>query len=447
MTSAERRAVLSLSLLYAFRMLGLFMVLPVLAVYAGDFKGATPALIGLALGIYGLTQATLQIPAGLLSDRWGRKPVILLGLAIFGLGSVIAASADTIGMVIFGRALQGCGAIASALMALLADVTREDQRSKAMAGLGASIGLSFAAAVVLGPLLSSRFGVSAVFAVTAALAVIGVLVVIWLVPTPQRLGQRSEAIAVPALLGRCLRDSELWRLNSGVFVLHFSMTAAFTVVPLWLEQAGIDRAVHWHVYLPVLLLSFLLMLPVMVAAERAGWLRQALRGMALVLILALGMAAAAGASVWLLLAALLAFFFAFNWLEATLPALLSRLVHPGAKGTAMGIYSCCQFLGAFAGGAGAGLASQWLGSGAGLWLGVAVAVIWLPLAWSFRPPARAHSLVVECPADAAARRDFADRVSRLPGVEEVTLLAQSGQAFLRVNDEFDPARLAGLNGG
>lgn len=449
MTSAERRAVFSLSLLYAFRMLGLFMVLPVLALYASDYVGATPALIGLALGIYGLTQACLQIPAGLLSDRWGRKPVILLGLTLFGIGSVIAAGADHIWELVLGRALQGCGAIASALMALLADVTRDQQRSKAMAGLGASIGLSFAMAMVLGPLLSSRFGLDAVFAVTAGLAAIGVLIVIWLVPTPVRVSRHSDVVAMPALLKICLRDSELWRLNSGVFVLHFSMTAGFTAVPLLLEGAGFERGMHWQVYLPVLLISFLMMLPVMIRAERGGWLRGALRGMALILALGLAAIAAAGGSRWPLLAALLAFFFAFNWLEATLPALLSRLVHPGAKGTAMGLYTTSQFLGVFAGGAAAGLVSQLfadtlpLGS-AGLWLAALVALAWLPMAWSFKPPRKAHSIVLDGPEDATAGRVFADRVSRLPGVEDVTLVAHSRQIFIRVNDEFDSARLATL---
>lgn len=447
MTSAERRAVLSLSLLYAFRMLGLFMVLPVLALYAPDYVGATPALIGLALGIYGLTQACLQIPAGLLSDRWGRKPVILLGLALFGLGSVVAAGAEHIWELVLGRAMQGCGAIASALMALLADVTRDQQRSKAMAGLGASIGLSFAAAMVLGPLLSSRFGLDMVFAVTAALAVAGMLIVLWLVPTPVRVGRRSEAVAVPALLRLCLRDRQLWQLNSGVFTLHFAMTASFTTVPLLLEEAGFPRGMHWQVYLPVLFGSFLLMLPVMIRAERGGWLREALRGMALILVLAVAAMALTGNGRWSLLAALLVFFFAFNWLEATLPALLSRLVHPGAKGTAMGLYATSQFLGVFAGGAAAGLAAQWFSGHAGLWLASLVALAWLPWAWRFVPPRQPHSLVLDGPAEEEASRMLADRISQLRGVEDVTLLTESRQLFVRVNEDFEAASLEAIMAG
>src|SRR5690625_1925580 len=250
MTPVEIRAVFSLSLLYAFRMLGLFMVLPVLALYASDYEGATPALVGLALGAYGLTQACLQIPAGLLSDRWGRKPVILLGLALFGLGSVVAAGADHVWELILGRALQGVGAIASALMALLTEVTRDQQRSKAMASLGASIGLSFVLAMVLGPWRAARSGLSLVFHVTAGLAVVGAVIVLWLVPTPTRRG-RAGAVPVTALLGQCLRDRPLWQLHAGVFTLHFAMPAALKAVPPLLGQVGPARTMHWQVDLPV----------------------------------------------------------------------------------------------------------------------------------------------------------------------------------------------------
>jgi len=446
MTPVEIRAVFSLSLLYAFRMLGLFMVLPVLALYASDYEGATPALVGLALGAYGLTQACLQIPAGLLSDRWGRKPVILLGLALFGLGSVVAAGADHVWELILGRALQGVGAIASALMALLTDVTRDQQRSKAMASLGASIGLSFVLAMVLGPWLAARSGLSLVFHVTAGLAVVGAVIVLWLVPTPTRRG-RAGAVPVPAMLGQCLRDRPLWQLNAGVFTLHFAMTAAFTVVPLLLEQAGLARTMHWQVYLPVLFGSFLLMLPVMIRAERGGWLRGALRGMGLTLAGGVGLMALAGGASSGLILALLVFFFAFNWLEATLPALLSRQVDPAARGTAMGLYTTSQFLGVFAGGTAAGYAAQLLGGLAGLWLAALVIGLWLCWMWSFSPPELPRSLVVNGPSKPEAATELMERISRLQGVEEVTRIGNSGQLFLRVNDEFDRLELARIDPG
>ena len=235
MTALERRTVSSLALLYSFRMLGLFMVLPLLALYAADLPGATPTLIGLALGIYGLTQALLQIPFGWLSDQVGRKPVIVGGLVLFALGSALAASADSIYGIVAGRTLQGAGAIASTVMALVADLTREEQRTKAMAVVGMSIGLSFAVALVLGPLVAAAGGLSAVFWVTTALAAIGMAIVLLLVPTPPASGiDHSEVGARAGLIGRSLRDRALARLNFGVFTLHFTLMACFLVVPAFL---------------------------------------------------------------------------------------------------------------------------------------------------------------------------------------------------------------------
>ena len=257
MTALERRTVGSLALLYSFRMLGLFMVLPLLALYAADMPGATPSLIGLALGIYGLTQALLQIPFGWLSDRVGRKPVIIGGLLLFALGSVVAGMADSVTGIILGRTLQGAGAIASTVMALVADLTREEQRTKAMAIVGMSIGLSFAVALVLGPAVAAAGGLSAVFWFTAVLAIVGIVIVILLVPSPPAIGAEHSDVGTRAVLvGRSLRDPALARLNFGVFVLHFILMASFLVVPGFLEQtAGIDRERHWMVYLPALLLS------------------------------------------------------------------------------------------------------------------------------------------------------------------------------------------------
>ncbi|MCB1694946.1 MAG: MFS transporter [Pseudomonadales bacterium] len=376
MTALERRSVSSLALLYSFRMLGLFMVLPLLSLYAGDMPGATPSLIGLALGAYGLTQAALQLPLGWLSDQVGRKPVIIGGLLVFALGSVLAATADSLWGIVIGRAVQGAGAIAATVMALVADLTSTEQRTKAMAIVGMSIGLSFAVALVLGPVIAAVGGLASVFWVTALLAGGGIAIVALLVPTPDAGAvMHSDVGARPKLFGRALRDPALLRLNFGVFSLHFILMACFLVVPGALEQlAGVDRAHHWQVYLPVLVLSVVGMLPLMRIAERGGRPREMfLCGIAL-LALAIPMLGLASSAIVLYLALWL-FFVGFNYLEATLPSQVSKSVFAGGKGTALGIYSTCQFLGTFAGGAGGGWLVQHFGqlSLVGLCLGLALA--------------------------------------------------------------------------
>ena len=387
MTALERRTVGALALLYSFRMLGLFMVLPLLALYAADLPAATPALIGLALGIYGLTQALLQIPFGWLSDKVGRKPVIVGGLLLFALGSVIAGMAESIHGIILGRTLQGAGAIASTVMALVADLTREEQRTTAMALVGVSIGLSFAVALVLGPVVASAGGLSAVFWFTALLAAIGIAIVLLLVPAPPApVPGHSEVGARAGLLGRSLRDGALARLNFGVFVLHFVLMACFLVVPGFLEQtAGIHRDSHWRVYLPALLLSIAGMVPLMIAAERGGRPRQAfLLGIGLVFAAVALLGFTANVVVFYL--ALWVFFVGFNYLEATLPSLVSKTVFAGGKGTAMGVYSTCQFLGAFAGGAAGGWVLQTMGLPALVTLCLLLVGAWWLAALPMVPP-------------------------------------------------------------
>lgn len=362
MTALERRTVSSLALLYSFRMLGLFMVLPLLALYATDMPGATPGLIGLALGIYGLTQALLQVPLGWLSDRIGRKPVIIGGLLLFVSGSVLAAVADSLWGIVLGRALQGGGAIAAAVMALVADLTSDEQRTKAMAVVGISIGLSFAVALVMGPVIAAAGGLSAVFWVTAVLATGGIFIVLFLVPTPAATGiDHSEVGAKPNLFGRAIRDPALARLNFGVFCLHFILVACFMVVPGALEQmAGVDRAHHWQVYLPILFLSILGMVPMIRLAERGGRLLEMYLfgiGMLFVALCSLELVTSALP----LYIALWLFFVAFNYLEATLPSQVSKTVFAGGKGTALGVYATSQFFGIFCGGAGGGWVLQHFG--------------------------------------------------------------------------------------
>lgn len=441
MTGVEKRAVFSLSLLYIFRMLGLFLVLPVLAIYGPQYEGSTGTLVGLAVGIYGLSQACLQIPLGLLSDRIGRKPVIFGGLLLFAAGSVLAASADTIWGLIAGRFLQGAGAIASTLTALMADLTREQHRSKAMAGIGASIGMSFAVALVLGPMISARLGLAGLFWLTALLAIIGIVLLWTTVPTASRVTTNAEVRSVPEMMRRCLRDADLMRLNVGVFALHLMITAQFVAVPAYLERMGLDVARHWQVYLPMLFLAFLIMVPAMVAAERRGRVKpMILIAVALLGSSALGMALL-GHSLGLFLAALLVFFVVFNLLEANLPSLLSRTVYPGGRGTAMGIFSSFQFMGAFCGGSLGGLLmARWGLSGVFI-LCAAVGLIWLLFALNMRVPAPAPNLAVEIGRDEQQRKTVLERLREWPEVLDITVIAGEPVIYIKVASDFDRRRL------
>ena len=379
MTPQERRSVSSLALLYCFRMLGLFMVLPLLALYTADMPGADPLTIGLALGVYGLSQAVLQIPLGWLSDKFGRKPIIVGGLLVFALGSVVAAVAASIYGLVIGRALQGAGAIASTVMALVADLTRDEQRTKAMALVGMSIGLSFALALVLGPAVASLGGLSAVFWFTAVLGLGGIGIVLALVPTPQLGLQHEDVGARRGLFVRSLQDAGLMRLNFSVFALHFILMALFLLVPGLLQDvAGLERDRHWLVYLPTLALSILGMVPMMILAERKGYLRgMFLLGIALLLLSIAVLSSAPGAAFVFL--GMCLFFVGFNYLEATLPSLVSKMVFPGGKGTALGVYASCQFLGAFAGGAVGGALLKSAGTSGLVLCCVALTLVWILL--------------------------------------------------------------------
>ncbi|MBF7054251.1 MFS transporter [Halomonas sp. KAO] len=444
---AERRAITGLAGLYATRMLGLFMVLPVLALYAEDLAGATPLLVGLALGIYGLTQAALQIPFGLLSDRLGRKPVIAAGLVLFVLGSVVAAAADTIGGVILGRCLQGSGAVAAAIMALLADQTREQVRTAAMATIGLSIGVAFAVAMVLGPLVAASFGLSGVFWFNALLAAMG-LPVLWRLvpPAPRRLRHRDVGID-RAQLGRTLRRLDLLRLDFSIFALHLVLMAIFVAVPFRLIETGLPSERHGLAYLGVMLLAFIGMVPLVVVAEKRRRMKaMCLLAISAMLVSLLGMAWG-GAGLWGLLAWLLAYFIGFNLLEATLPSMISKLAPAGAKGTAMGVYSTSQFLGAFLGGVlGGALAQQW-GLSAVFLGAAALAAVWLAVMVGMRQPPHLVSEVVALDGDHGddALETLMARFAEVAGVEDVLVVPEERLAYLKVDRQrLDEEALARL---
>ncbi|MFP5307487.1 MAG: MFS transporter [Gammaproteobacteria bacterium] len=385
MNALEWRAVFALGALYALRMIGMFMVLPVFALYAADLpEPAQGWQIGLAIGVYGLTQAILQVPMGMASDRFGRKPVIVTGMLIFAAGSWLAGSTQEIGWIIAGRALQGAGAVSSAVAALLADVTRESVRTLAMAVLGAGMGLAFVLALVLGPVVSGVIGVDGIFLMTGVLALLSLPVLLLGVPTPEIASGNVGGIRA------VLADGQLVRLDAGIFLLHATMTALFVAAPLALvDTLGLPSTEHWKVYLPVLILSLIPVFPLIRRAESRG-IKPAFLGAIVVLAVALLTAAELHGYAYGLLVALALFFVGFNFLEGALPSLISRMAPAAQKGAALGVYSSAQFLGAFAGGSLGGLALQHWGVGGAFAVAAAMPIIWLGVAAKLRPPVAAH---------------------------------------------------------
>ena len=350
MTAPERRASGALAAVYAARMLGLFLVLPVLAVHAAGMPGGSDArLVGWALGVYGLTQALLQLPFGLASDRFGRKPVIYLGLLVFAAGSMMAAIADTLPMLVAARALQGAGAVSAAVSALLADLTRDSQRTKAMAMVGASIGVSFGISLIGAPWLYGLIGMGGLFVLTAVCALVGIALVRFAVPDPGAPAGKGEG---QVRFAEVLRESDLLRLDFGIFALHAVQVALFVVIPGWLVgRAGLPLAGHWKIYLPVMIVSFLLMVPAIIWAEKRGRMRPVFLAAILVLIVAAAGLSLGPDGLGAIGGLLFVFFWGFNVLEACLPSMVSRLAPATAKGAALGVYNTAQSLGLFAGGA------------------------------------------------------------------------------------------------
>ncbi|ATR84971.1 MULTISPECIES: MFS transporter [Pseudomonas] len=434
MSGSETRAASGLALVFAFRMLGMFMVLPVLATYGMDLAGATPALIGLAIGAYGLTQAFLQIPFGIISDRIGRRPVIYLGLVIFALGSVLAANADSIWGVIAGRVLQGAGAISAAVMALLSDLTREQHRTKAMAMIGMSIGLSFAVAMVVGPLLTRAFGLSGLFLATAAMALVGIALIAFVVPASHGALQHRESGVAKQALGPTLRHPDLLRLDVGIFVLHAILMASFVALPLALvERGGLPKEEHWWVYLTALLISFFAMIPFIIYGEKKRKMKRVLLGAVSVLMLTELFFWVSADNLQELVIGTVIFFTAFNLLEASLPSLVSKVSPAGGKGTAMGVYSTSQFLGAALG----GIIGGWLFQHGGLsmvFLGCALlCALWWVVAVGMREPPYVTSLRMPLSAEAVREAGLTERLMAVPGVTDAVVVADEAAIYIKLD--------------
>lgn len=384
LTASERRASISLAGLFAARMLGLFLLLPVFAVAAQGLKGGLdPARVGLALGIYGLTQAVMQIPFGIASDRFGRRPIVLMGLVLFVVGSVVCALADDIFWVTIGRAIQGSGAISAAVTAWLADATRPEVRTRAMAMIGASIGLSFALSLVIAPLMVGWGGLAGLFWLITALGVVSFVVAAVVVPAVPRTPKPEH----PARAKDVLAHVGLLRLNFGVFCLHLSQVALFVVMPpLLVQLGGIEADGLWRVYLPVLFVSFLFMVPIIFLTERKRAHPQTLRwAVAGLMVVGVGFALS-GSQWWWLVFWLTGFFVVFNILEALQPSLVSRVAPPEMKGLALGVYNTTQAMGLFLGGAVGGSLVQNMGNTAVFWAIAVLGALWLSVTWRLTLP-------------------------------------------------------------
>lgn len=449
MNRSERRSVGALAGVFSLRMFGLFLVLPVMALYAAQMEGATPFMIGLAVGIYGLTQALFQIAFGTLSDRFGRKPLIVFGLLVFAAGSVVAAIADTLAGVIIGRALQGSGAIAAVVLALVADLTREQQRVKAMALIGMSIGASFLLALMAGPALDRWIGVGGIFWLTAVLALGCIVVVVWWVPTPRHAAGDPGSRASKDYFREVMANAHLLRLDVGIFTLHMVLTAVFVVAPFALvETLGLERDSHWQVYVPVLVGSILLMAPLLILGmrrERTFWVFR----LAILIVLVGQCVLFSGADQAIsLIAGLVCFFVGFNLLEAMLPSLMTRLSPGYAKGTAIGVYNTFEFAGVFAGGALGGILLGLFGSSGVFAFCVLATLMWLLVASTGRTPQLRNSVTLRLDRERDLTSGAIEQgLGALNGVDEVTVLPKDCVAYLRVDEScFDPKQAHAVPG-
>ena len=425
----EKKAAFSLASVFGVRMLGLFMILPVFAIYGEELAGYSPLWLGLAIGAYGLTQALLQIPMGILSDKYGRKPVILAGLTVFLIGSVVAALSTSIYGVVIGRAIQGMGAIASAILALAADLSREEQRPKVMATIGMFIGLSFTFAMILGPIVADTFGLSGLFWFTGLLTILAMLMIKFMVPYSVSKAPRGDNVALPEQISTLIRHPQLSRLNWGVFILHMALTACFVTLPKQFVASGLALENHWQLYLPTLLGSFFLMVPFMIIAMKKQQEKPMFSGAVALLSLALLLLWYLPSTITTLVVLVMMFFTAFNYLEATMPSILSRIAPAGVKGSVMGIYSSSQFLGAFAGGIVGGFVANQYGE-KNIFLVMAVlSLVWLVLSFGMQKlkKSKSFSFITNIHTEEKVE-EVSELLINMPGIIEATLVQDESKA-------------------
>ncbi len=437
MQPVEKQAAVSIAAIFSTRMLGLFMIFPVFVLFAQDeFQNVTGTQIGIAMGIYGLTQALLQIPYGMLSDKFGRKPLIVAGMLVFMLGSIICAMADSIEMMIVGRAIQGMGAVAAVLMASVADLVTEQFRLRAMAVVGITIGLSFTVSLVLGPLLNVWVGVRGIFWVTGLLAIGGILLVIYAVPKIENQSYQREAQTDTSQFMDVLRNGELLRLDMGVFILHAMLTAMFIAIPLMMrDEVGLAVIDHWHVYLPVMLLSFIFMVPFIIQAESKGRMKQVFVGAILTIALMQFAFVLLPVGFWWMSTVLLVFFTAFNLLEASLPSLVVKLSPPDQKGTASGVYSSSQFVGAALGGLAGGMCFQYYGIGGVFIFTGSLGLLWFMVAMGMKNPLPLS--IASLPVEQVLTEQDAEQLQTAllvhEGIHEVAFNLKEARVFFKID--------------
>ena len=436
MSPTEKRATISIAGIFSTRMLGLFMIFPVFALFAeAEFSEVTGLQIGIAIGIYGLTQALLQIPYGMLSDRYGRKPLMIVGMLVFMAGSVVCALAESIEMMILGRAIQGMGAVAAVLMATVGDLVTERYRLRAMSVVGITIGLSFTLSLIAGPVLASLFGVRGIFWIIGLLALMGILLVIFALPKIENQSFQREAETDTSHFGEILRNPQLLRLDLGVFILHAILTAMFIVVPLTLRDgAQLEVLSHWKLYLPVMLLSFLFMVPFILQAESRDRMKPIFAGAIGMLVLVQVGFMNFHEGFWVLFALLLIFFTAFNVLEASLPSLVVKLAPADKKGTASGVYSTSQFLGAAAGGVLGGYFYQYYGYNGVFAFTTVIGSIWFIAAITMQKPLPLSIASVPLSGILASEVEaLQNRLLAYEGVYEVVVLPEEDRIFFKVD--------------
>ncbi|MEQ1487841.1 MAG: MFS transporter [Methylotenera sp.] len=440
MTPLEMRATTSLASIYGLRMFGMFSILPIFAIYASSFpEQPTPFMIGLAMGAYGLTQALFQLPFGMASDKFGRKPMIYLGLGIFAIGSMVAALAMNIEGVIIGRAIQGAGAVSAVVTALLADLTRDEHRTKAMATIGATIGVAFAVSLVGGPLLNQWIGVPGIFFMTALLTLVAMAVVKFVVPDPIHSHFHSDASAAPAKLKDVLKNKQLLRLNYGIFALHAAQMAMFVVVPFAItKSSNLVVNHHWYIYLPVLVASFVFMVPAIIYAEKQAKMKQVFVGAVATMLLAQLVFAGSIQHFWGIVFSLTLYFIAFNILEASLPSIISKMAPAAAKGTAMGVYNTSQSLGIFVGGAVGGYLSHKLGFASVFIFCSVMMLLWLILAYTMQAPPAVKTKMVSLDENSPELTGeqaitLKNQLAQLAGVIEAVVLPQERTVILKID--------------
>ncbi len=437
-SSQERKASISLASIYGLRMLGMFLILPIFAIYATQYQGGENSmLVGAALGAYGLTQALFQLPFGMASDKFGRKKMIYIGLVMLVIGSIVAALATDITTVIIGRALQGAGAVSAAVTALLADLTREENRTKAMAMIGATIGVTFAISLVLGPAIAHWAGIAGIFWLTAILASLAILVVKFVVPNPIISSFHSDASAVPAKLKDVLKNTQLLRLNYGIFALHAAQMAMFIVVPFAIQKtSNLDVNHHWQVYLPILLGSFMLMIPAIIVGEKRNLLKPVFIGAVALMLVAQLCFASLIASFWGIVFSLFAYFVAFNILEASLPSLISKLAPAAAKGTAMGVYNTSQSLGVAVGGLVGGYLAHHYSYSVVFMFCAALMSVWLLLTFSMKTPPSVKTKMYHLGKTSEAQAvELTKTISALPYIHEAVAIAKEGMLIVKIKNQ------------